>query len=50
MREENIYSGHENEAAGDHVQNDPDGVCNFGVMKNGVPNGRIQRTDRLTWI
>lgn len=32
----NIYSGHENEAAGDHVQNDPDGVCNFGVMKNGA--------------
>lgn len=32
----NIYSGHENEAAGDHTQNDPDGVSNFGVMKNGA--------------
>ena len=31
----NIYSGHENESAGDHIQNNTDNVCNFGVMKNG---------------
>lgn len=30
-----IYSGHENEAAGDHSQNDMDNVCNMGFMKNG---------------
>lgn len=30
-----IYTGHENEANGDRVQNDVDGVSNFGVMKNG---------------
>lgn len=30
-----IYSGHENESAGDHVQNDLDNVCNMGVMKDG---------------
>ena len=30
-----IWSGHENESAGDHVQNDVDNVCNFGVMKDG---------------
>lgn len=32
----NIYTGHENEAAGDHTQNNLDGVTNFGVMKNGA--------------
>lgn len=31
-----IYTGHENETAGDHVQNNLDGVTNFGVMKNGA--------------
>lgn len=31
-----IYCGHENEAAGDHTQNDTDGVTNFGVMKDGT--------------
>lgn len=31
----NIYTGHENEAVGDHTQNNLDGVTNFGVMKNG---------------
>lgn len=31
-----IYTGHENEAAGDHMQNNLDGVTNFGVMKNGA--------------
>lgn len=31
-----IYTGHENEAAGDHPQNNLDGVTNFGVMKNGA--------------
>lgn len=30
-----IWSGHENESAGDHAQNDVDNVCNFGVMKDG---------------
>ena len=30
-----IWSGHENESAGDHTQNDLDNVCNFGVMKDG---------------
>ncbi|MGI6313969.1 MAG: hypothetical protein ACOXZI_06610 [Candidatus Cryptobacteroides sp.] len=30
-----IWSGHENESAGDHSQNDLDNVCNFGVMKDG---------------
>ena len=30
-----IWSGHENESAGDHIQNNLDNVCNFGVMKNG---------------
>lgn len=30
-----IYTGHENEAVGDHTQNNLDGVTNFGVMKNG---------------
>ena len=31
-----IYTGHENEANGDHSQNNTDGVTNFGVMKNGT--------------
>lgn len=31
-----VYTGHENEAAGDHTQNNTDGVTNFGVMKNGT--------------
>lgn len=31
-----IYTGHENEAVGDHMQNNLDGVTNFGVMKNGA--------------
>lgn len=31
-----IYTGHENEAVGDHAQNNLDGVTNFGVMKNGA--------------
>lgn len=31
-----IYSGHENEVVGDHIQNNLDGVTNFGVMKNGA--------------
>lgn len=31
----NIYTEHENEAVGDHTQNNLDGVTNFGVMKNG---------------
>lgn len=31
-----VYSGHENEAAGDHAQNNTDGVTNFGVMKNST--------------
>lgn len=31
-----VYTGHENEAAGDHSQNNTDGVTNFGVMKNGT--------------
>lgn len=30
-----IYTGHENEAAGDHTQNNLDGVTNFEVIKNG---------------
>ncbi len=30
-----IWSGYENESAGDHIQNNLDNVCNFGVMKNG---------------
>jgi hypothetical protein len=30
-----VYTGHENEIAGDHTVNDLDGVTNFGVMKNG---------------
>lgn len=30
-----IYSGHENESAGDHAQNDMDNVCNMGIMKDG---------------
>ena len=31
-----IYNGHENEAVGDHMQNNLDGVTNFGVMKDGA--------------
>ena len=31
-----IYTGHENEVVGDHVQNNLDGITNFGVMKNGA--------------
>ncbi|WP_455585124.1 hypothetical protein [Bacteroides sp.] len=31
-----VYTGHENEAVGDHSQNNTDGVTNFGVMKNGT--------------
>jgi len=27
-----IYTGHENEVVGDHVQNNLDGITNFGVM------------------
>lgn len=30
-----IFTGHENENAGDHITNNLDGVTNFGVMKNG---------------
>jgi len=30
-----LFTGHENELAGDHVANNLDGVSNFGVMKNG---------------
>lgn len=29
-----VYTGHENEFAGDHTANDLDGVTNFGVMKD----------------
>jgi len=31
-----IYSGHQNEANGDHSQNNTDGVCNLGFMKNNT--------------
>lgn len=31
-----IYTGHENEVVGDHMQNNLDGITNFGVMKNGA--------------
>lgn len=30
-----IFTGYENENAGDHITNNTDGVTNFGVMKNG---------------
>lgn len=30
-----LFTGHENENAGDHVTNNLDGITNFGVMKNG---------------
>lgn len=34
--QDKVYTGHENEAVGDHTQNNTDGVTNFGVMKNGT--------------
>ena len=30
-----VFTGHENEIAGDHVVNNLDGLTNFGVMKDG---------------
>ena len=30
-----LFTGHENENAGDHITNNLDGITNFGVMKNG---------------
>ena len=30
-----VYTGFENEVSGDHIQDNLDGVTNFGVMKNG---------------
>ena len=31
-----VYSGHQNESNGDHSQNNTDGVCNLGFMKNNT--------------